>query len=68
MDVIILRGISGSGKSHLASRMRLERVGSRMGEVTSVSADDYFMRGGKYCFDPEKIEGPMARLRAALSE
>lgn len=43
--VKILRGIPGSGKTTLAREM---------GELT-VSADDYFMVDGVYCFNPREI-------------
>jgi len=42
---IILIGPSGSGKSTYAKKI---------GHAT-VSADDYFMRDGKYCFDARKL-------------
>ncbi|XP_065188457.1 uncharacterized protein LOC135819217 [Sycon ciliatum] len=44
----ILRGLPGSGKSYLAKQLSSER-----GQI--VSADYYFMRDGRYEFDPSQI-------------
>ena len=48
MKVYILRGIPGSGKSHLASIL------TRSGGVT-VSADHFFQVDGKYNFNPSEL-------------
>jgi len=47
--VIVMRGISGSGKSTLAHKMAKEL------RAVVVSADDFFMRSGRYEFDPSKL-------------
>ena len=49
MEVIILSGVSGSGKSTYADKL-LQRTGG-----LKVSADHYFMREGVYTFDPSKL-------------
>ena len=41
----IIRGVSGSGKSTLG-----EAIAPHV-----ISADDYFMKDGKYCFNPAKL-------------
>lgn len=46
--VIIIRGIPGSGKSTLA-----QELAGKTGKVHST--DDYFMKDGKYVFDPSKL-------------
>lgn len=43
-EVIILRGISGAGKSTFAKKFREQ-------ETRICSADDFFMRDGNYVFD-----------------
>ena len=48
MAVMVLQGVSGSGKSTFA---RLPRGV----KTVVVSADDYFMKGGVYRFDPSKL-------------
>lgn len=45
-DLIILRGLSGSGKS---------TVGQLFGTKAICSADDYFMRNGIYCWYGEGL-------------
>lgn len=52
-ELFILRGVPGSGKSHVA--MALADSGA-MGEVVICSADHYFMDAdGEYRFDPTKL-------------
>lgn len=46
-QIVILRGISGSGKSTM--------VGSEFPMAVKVSADDFFMVDGEYRFDPSKL-------------
>jgi len=46
--VYILVGVPGSGKSTLIHKMMDEHT-------TIVSADHYFMRDGKYCFDRQQL-------------
>ena len=56
--VIILRGVSGSGKSTMARELS--------GETGIIhSTDDYFMQGDKYIFDPKNLHrNHQANLRA----
>jgi AAA domain len=49
-QVIILSGISGSGKSTYAEKLLQHTRGVK------VSADHYFMKGDTYTFDPSKLE------------
>ena len=56
MKVIILRGISGSGKSWLAKKLSYAyndkfRDKEDYPEAVILSADKYFMKGGEYNFD-----------------
>jgi len=53
MEIHILSGASGSGKSRLAGWLK------ENGAVVC-SADDFFMNNGKYVYDPEKIGGAHA--------
>lgn len=46
-ELILLRGVSGSGKSTLAKQYA--------GRGVVFSTDDFFMKDGKYQFDPSKI-------------
>ena len=46
-QLIIMRGISGSGKSTIAKTL--------VGKGKIFSTDDFFMQGDKYFFDPKKI-------------
>jgi predicted kinase len=56
----ILRGIPGSGKTTHA-----KRLAGTNGAV--ISADDYFMRDGEYCFDASKLgEAHAACFRRAV--
>lgn len=47
--LILLRGLPGSGKSTVAE------VLSEDGKYPVCTADDYFMKDGKYCFDASKL-------------
>ena len=49
--LILLRGVSGSGKSHRAKEIVVE--GRRIAIICS--ADNFFFVDGKYVFDPSKI-------------
>lgn len=51
MKVIILSGISGSGKSTYAEKIRQDHNGI----TQTCSADHYFEKDGKYNFDPSKL-------------
>lgn len=53
MHIFIFRGVSGSGKSLWASKLRDYRL--NRGKCTVVSADEYFMKDGRYEFDPSKL-------------
>lgn len=86
VTVHILRGISGSGKTTLATSLaeKAERayprsVRKRKGKtvkgaptVVICSADDYFMRGGKYAFDrthlPEAHAACFGEFEVALTD
>jgi predicted kinase len=58
--VIIMRGISGSGKSHHAALFA--------GNGRVVSADDYFMHNGVYVFNARKLsEAHTACMQAFLN-
>ena len=46
-ELILLRGISGSGKSTIAKKY--------VGNGVVFSTDDFFMMDGKYFFDPKKL-------------
>lgn len=49
--IVLVRGLPGSGKSTWAASMAsADRLDGHPARV--VSADEYFMRGDKYCFDP----------------
>jgi len=45
--LILIRGISGSGKSTLAMKMQ---------GFEHFEADMFFMKGGKYCYEPSRIK------------
>lgn len=49
--VILMRGVPGSGKSTWAQKFQDEHDGDSL----IVSADDFFMREGKYVFEPARI-------------
>ena len=53
MEVIIMRGIPGSGKSTWANNSK-NRSQNQL-EVAVVSADNHFMVDGVYKFDPSKL-------------
>jgi len=66
MPVIILRGISGSGKSHLAKLIKakveseivpidLPSIKGLRRKCIIISADQYFESGGKYLFNPSEL-------------
>ena len=50
MDLILVRGVSGAGKSTIADMM--DWLGHR---TVSFSTDDMFMVDGDYKFDPSKL-------------
>merc|ERR1712106_1218309 len=51
--VIILRGIPGSGKSHLARLIKDKELEHGAEQPRTLALDDYFDVDGKYEFDPE---------------
>ena len=55
LKLIIMRGIPGSGKTTLARK--IEDLAMRSGyKITGIcSADDYFVKNGKYVFDGKKL-------------
>lgn len=55
--VIIMRGIAGSGKDSYIQNRFFKSTVARSGEkkVKVCSADDYFVKHGKYVFDPSKL-------------
>lgn len=50
--LILVRGLSGSGKTSLANRLNNTGTGS---SSAMFAADDYFHCGGKYRFDPKLL-------------
>lgn len=50
MNIFILQGVSGAGKSTYANRLLGESP-----EGAIVSADECFMVGGRYQYDPSKL-------------
>lgn len=50
-QVVVMQGVSGSGKSTMASRIAADAGDG----AVIVSADDFFMVGGKYKFDPSRL-------------
>ena len=46
-EIILLRGVSATGKSTLAKQL--------VGNGVILSTDDYFMKDGMYDFDPTKL-------------
>ena len=52
--VIVLQGVSGSGKSTYARKLA-EKARVARQRVAIVSADRYFERSGTYTFDPLKL-------------
>lgn len=51
--VIVLSGCSGSGKSTYAKKLANDSATN--GNVLVCSADDFFMKDGRYSFDPSKL-------------
>jgi predicted kinase len=49
--VIVMVGVSGTGKSTHASKLTQENWGN----VRVLSTDNYYMRDGQYVYDPSKI-------------
>jgi predicted kinase len=61
LSVLILCGPSGGGKSTFA------QIAAHLPGTLVVSADDHFMRDGKYCFNPAELgiaHGKCLRLYA----
>lgn len=53
--IFLIRGLPGSGKSSIGMTLN----------CTVVSADDFFMSNGEYCFDPSKLSAAHAYCRDA---
>jgi predicted kinase len=60
--MLVLRGIPGSGKSTLASKIAAKNL------TFTCSADRFFMRQGKYCFDHTQLSAAHARCRYEAME
>jgi len=60
--MILMRGVSGSGKSTAARRIAQERGG------VILSTDDYFEREGRYEFDPKMLPEYHARNQRRAEE
>lgn len=58
--VIILRGVSGAGKSTY--------IKENFADATVVSADKYFMKEGKYCWDASKHDAAHGQCRAMFKQ
>lgn len=52
---IILRGVSGAGKSTVASLIEELALGNKNGRCVVATADDYFMKDGEYKFNPAAL-------------
>jgi hypothetical protein len=56
LRVTVLRGLPGSGKSHVAGRREFVACGNdRPEQAVICSADDFFQEGPDYHFDPSKL-------------
>lgn len=60
--LIILRGISGTGKSTLARQIEKQH------NTKALGSDDFFMKGGKYVFDVSKLHDAHAWNRKRVQE
>lgn len=69
--LILMRGISSSGKSTRANELMKEALESGL-RVKICSTDHYFMKEGQYCFDPSKLPDNHAkneeRARGLMAE
>lgn len=54
--LIILRGLPGSGKSHLAVGLTDVTLGPGNNSQHILSTDDYFIQNRRYVFDPSKLQ------------
>ena len=73
--VIILRGVPGSGKSHLAKLIKNREMEAGGEKVRTMCLDDYFDVDGVYEYEPPEFKpsthdepgtiGPSKRLRGA---
>lgn len=52
LELFIMRGVPGSGKSSLAREMKRDYHDE--GQI--LSTDDFFIRDGLYCFDASKLQ------------
>lgn len=54
--LVLMRGVPGSGKSHLAHQLYAETVGASPKRMHVMSADDYFTQpDGRYAFDEQSL-------------
>ncbi|CAH0553806.1 unnamed protein product [Brassicogethes aeneus] len=54
--LVILRGLPGSGKTHLARHILSSTIGEQTnGHLHVLSTDDYFYKHGRYVFDANKL-------------
>jgi predicted kinase len=60
-NVVIMRGLPGSGKSTVAKKLAAQVEGAVI-----VSADDFFMVGGQYQFDVTKLGAAHGACQAAF--
>lgn len=51
----IMRGIPGAGKSYRVGELRKNLFNYERESLAAFSADDFFMTGGTYRFDPRKL-------------
>lgn len=58
---VILRGLPGSGKSHLAEHYFQALHGSYARQQVIFSTDRFFYQNGEYCFQPEYLAEYHAR-------
>lgn len=59
--LILIRGLSGSGKTSLANR--LGRLEGKSASSAIFAADDYFECGGEYRFDPKLLPAAHAHCQ-----
>lgn len=60
--LIVMRGVSGSGKSTMARKIAAERGG------VIFSTDDFFEKEGGYSFDPKALPGNHAKNQSRAEE
>jgi len=67
-ELILIRGVSGSGKTRLADLIRSDRTAGQ--GYMSISADMYFtnQETGEYNFDPSKLPEAHAKCLSIVAE